>query len=67
MEDCFDRAWKAIAARGRCDEYGGAEYHRCLRLWHSFVGRIYATDFILHEANRPAPPAPEVRTEGGGQ
>lgn len=67
MED-FDAVWDVLARKGKCDARGGAEYKRCAEKWRHYV-RLLIIDYILTEANRPAPwPTPTpAAPEGGAQ
>lgn len=63
--DVFDRAWDQLAAKGRCDARGGAEYVRIRGDWDRLMGLLYAVDFIAQVANQIPPPPPEQTFLGG--
>ena len=50
--DAFDRAWRACAARGQCDHFGGVQYQRVKAEWlphRAKAGDVEA--FIRYRAN----------------
>lgn len=54
LHKSFNRSWRALSARGKCDEFDSAEYRRVLNEWVR-AGRPRAVrQFILLHANAPA-------------